>query len=373
MRERASKSFGAPSMSKFVEENERKRIQRLHSIKSSFQGQGRCTTAKNFSDKTRKKRPSAAGKGDNTDRGAFQLRNLCGASAKTTRSGLRVPVAGCEAAMKSDELEAIKDNVSRANKNIRLRTRANVAERTEGKENCSPNDKQTPNCITRGIPGRIDNSTRSYDDRLITKRTNAQRTKSTFITRDTPNFNGKATQQKDRWRKTCSTSVLESSALERIERERPKGATADKTRLKVRKPYVNRGVTVESLENEREEANKMLQELDDANLIGKMKEMQIVMDVTNTQKRRDDIDMKPLVFKDEYAASNAELRVKSVSDSCSTSQNEDCVNSMPYETDSWISECSLSSFCGSSSSYTENDWEFYGEKEDCISEEKLSD
>ena len=347
-------------MSKFVEENERKRIQRLHSIKSSFPGQGR---KKGVAAKFQKKRPSAT-KGKSVDRGAFQLKNLCGASVKT-RSGLTVSVAGCEAAMKSDELEAMKDNVDRANKNIRLKIRPNAAVGTKGKDNCLSRDKEAPDCIPRGTLGD-DHSIRDFNDGTLTKKIHAQRSKSTCLIRNTQrrktNLNGKPIHQQDRSsrqrRQTCSTSVLDSDKLERIERENIKRTTVIRNRLKDRKPYVNRGVTVESLENEREQANKMLKELDDANLIGRMKEMQIVMDVMNTQKRQDFVDVKPYIFEDEEETSNVEVGVENVTDSCSASRNEDYVDNMPYERDSWISECSLSSFSEI------NEQEFGGKRED---------
>jgi len=346
-------------MSRFVEESERKRIQRLHSIKSSFPGRGRKTTR--VSSKFQKKRLSTVTKRSDDDRGEFQLRNLCGSSEKT-RSGLHVSVAGCEEALKANDLEARKDNADKGNKNIRRRTRRQhaVVVGTEGKENCSPYNKGESAFTKGGISGPAANESDNRNRTRTAIEIRAPRPKPN-LTQDTPQkgtsaplnhniqsnrstFAGKSTHHTGQWKGTCSTSVLDSDTMDKIEGSHTKTARVKTRRLTDRKPYFNRGVTVESLENEREQANQILQDLNDTNLIGRMKEMQIVMDVMNTQKRQDFVDVNASEIGggiEEYddKVSIFESEVDDDVDSHSISQN-----SMNHERDSWISECSLSSF-----------------------------
>ena len=84
MKERASKSYGGQCMSKFVQENEKKRIQRLKNIRSSLPNNGVVP---------RRIASAREGSGIKTARkihnGEFQLRNLCATSVKT-KSGLKL-------------------------------------------------------------------------------------------------------------------------------------------------------------------------------------------------------------------------------------------------------------------------------------------
>ena len=351
-------------MSRFVEESERKRIQRLHSIKSSLPAGGRKT--KRFSSKFQKKRLSSTGtkRSEDNSRGEFQLRNTCGSSEKT-RSGLRVSVAGCEEeALKANELEAMKDNVDKGNKNIRGRTRTrrqHTVVGTEGKENCSPLNEGASTYNARVISGPATNNIDSRNRTRTAIEIRAPRPKPKSLTQNTLQkgtsaplnrniqsnrsfFAGKSTHQNGQWERACSTSVLDSDKIGRLEGPHTKTAKEKMRRLTDRRPYANRGVTVESLENEREQANKILKDLNDANLIGRMKEMQIVMDVMNTQKRQD----FAFVNASEIGGGIEESGDK---DSIFDSEADDVVdfhsiyqNSMNHGRDSSISECSLSSF-----------------------------
>ena len=388
-------------MSRFVEESERKRIQRLHSIKSSLPGHGRKTERVSSKSQKKNKRllSTATKRSDDNSRGVFQLRNLCG-SSEMTRSGLRVSVAGCEEeALKANELEAMKDNVDKGNKNIRGRTRRqHTVVGTEGKENCSPfNNKGASTYTTRVISGPATNDSDSRNRSRTAIEIRAPRPKPKSLPQNTLQkgtsaplnrnrqsnrsfFAGKSTHQTRQWERACSTSVLDSDKIGRMEGPHSQTAKEKTRRLTDRRPYANRGVTVESLENEREQANKILQDLNDANLIGRMKEMQIVMDVMNTQKRQDFV----FVNASEIGVGMEESGDKA-KDSTFDSEVDDVVdfhsinqNSMNHGRDSSISECSLSSFSECTNAgfintenekNSERDWQF----EEKIDEEHHSE
>jgi hypothetical protein len=155
MKERAAQSFGGPCMSKFVEESERKRKMRLKSIKSTLGGQ-----LKNSSNKH--KHQSAASGGSSGVRDShccqyqpkkaiqsstyhnsphidqeqekkdFDLRNIVAPSYEKTKSGLRLSISdhhhhattsgNTGGSIASIELEARREHIAQANKNIRRRS-----------------------------------------------------------------------------------------------------------------------------------------------------------------------------------------------------------------------------------------------------------
>lgn len=246
MKERAAKSFGGPCMSRFVEESERKRIQRLHSIKSSIPGvigkprkiqkKNDCRSSTSFARKR------------NNERIDFQLRNLSGKSERT-RSGLKVSVDTCDddQEAKIQEYESRKLNAKEANKYIRMNTK-----KRSGKENCSPSSYKNKS-----------NATKVKKSARLGKEKEEQEQVGKYSYKKCSYQNSKQTGG-------CRTKVLSMSAKTKSKQNRNRHST--------------RAVTIDSLEKEKLQAERFLKELDEKNLIARMQGLQMSMDFANTQR-----------------------------------------------------------------------------------------
>lgn len=248
MKERAAKSFGGPCMSRFVEESERKRIQRLHSIKSSIPGvigkprkirkKNECRPSNSFARKR------------NNEQIDFQLRNLSGKSERT-RSGLKVSVDTCDddQEAKMQEYESRKLNAKEANKYIRMNTK-----KSSGKENCSPSSYKKKSNVTK-----IKKTAR------LEKELEEQEKEGKYGYKKCSYHNSKQTGG-------CRTKVLSMSTKAKSKQNRNRHST--------------RAVTIDSLEKEKLQAERFLKELDEKNLIARMQGLQMSMDFANTQRHK---------------------------------------------------------------------------------------
>lgn len=268
MKERASKSLGGSCMSKFLEESERKRIQRLHNVKSSFHGG--LEKKRNVARKPKRIPPRQ--KNDNT-REDFQLNNLCSRS-ETTRSGLKISIQSCE--KKFDDFEARKNNAAEANKNIRLKVRnfTEKGKQSEGKENCSPGTKhELGNSKER--KASKEKSLKSSSTVPIRRNQNIPH-KSKEVLR-------KAPKQQNGYVKPTYNSLMNRTAHTAY--PFAKTNKGQDTMKHNKKTYLERAVTIDTLRKEKNQAESLLKELDERNLIGKMREMQLSADVLNSQRR----------------------------------------------------------------------------------------
>jgi len=267
-------------MSKFVELSETKRIQRLQSIRSSITSKSNTRTKQQHGRERSKVRK--------INNGDFQLRNLCGASART-KSGLKLTVSDSEAASISSARR--KSSVSKRN-NINLGRSNRKENLSEGKENWSPSNSAEAIRIFRKKAIREENNATHRDAYQCKKKDDAvcaikygsskgsrqklyqePHIRRSVESSSQPRGQKSKTQvevSKNRGMKVGSTRNNNMRTVEKVSRLKAEG--------KSRKPYVSRGVTVESLQKERNDAINILKEIDDANLIGKMSEMQIAMD-----------------------------------------------------------------------------------------------
>ena len=262
MKTQASKSLGGPCMSKFLQEREQKRIARLRNVKSSFSNRQKNSSAIN-----RNKRGSVKPRGDGTTytnrcapNGDFQLRNLCVASARS-KSGLKITVPDYDAASRS----SMKRNLSVA-------TRINEAPSSNrGKQ---MNDNLFSEEKENWTPSHSAKAIRRFKKKTVSEETSdPRRCKAGSNVINIPKVCVKDYQKME----NMAQNRQNASASKWDRNNRHKS-----TKLKIngpnRKSYVNRGVSINSLVKERADAMNILKEIDDANLIGKMSDMQIAMD-----------------------------------------------------------------------------------------------
>jgi len=322
MKERAKKSFGGSCMSKFVEESERKRIERLHTVKSSF------PTHADPSSRTRKnvaKSQKVIRRGTYNDAGSgelqrdFRLRNLCeGTASEFTRSGLRLTVSDCEASLLRTET------------NTKTDTRGKVMAKnkvSEGKENFSPShvasakvgiDRFRSDTTTRSAhhcEGKKDGTLRTEHKKSepsIAKHTlekKNEKHRTTCSVTVGPKDSGEklvhrpgrylsTNRDAERKSKNIASKVVANTKPSNPSKQLPGGVNKLKSDgNKNKKIYgrVSRGVSIESLSKEHEEALTILKEIDKSNLIGKMTQMQMSMDIMNEHNRGTTMNAKVLL------------------------------------------------------------------------------
>lgn len=248
MKERAAKSFGGPCMSRFVEESERKRIQRLHSIKSSIPGV--IGKPRKIRKKNEYRPNNSFARKRNNEQIDFQLRNLSGKSERT-RSGLKVSVDTCDddQEAKMQEYESRKLNAKEANKYIRMNTK-----KSSGKENCSPSSY-----------------TKKLNAAKMKKSTRLQKEREEHEEEGKYGYK-KCSYQNSKETGGCRTKVLSMSTKAQSKQHRNRHST--------------RAVTIDSLEKEKLQAERFLKELDEKNLITRMEGLQMSMDFANTQRHQ---------------------------------------------------------------------------------------
>ena len=262
MKTQASKSLGGPCMSKFLQEREQKRIARLHNVKSSFSNRPKNSSAIN-----RNKRGGVKSRSDKTTytnrcapNGDFQLRNLCVASARS-KSGLKITVPDYDAASRSS-----------TKRNLSVATRINEAPSSNrGKQ---MNDNLFSEEKENWTPSHSAKAIRRFKKKTMSEETSdPRRCKAGSNVINIPKVRVKDYQKME----NMAQNRQNASASKWDRNNRHKS-----TKLKIdgpnRKSYVNRGVSINSLVKERADAMNILKEIDDANLIGKMSDMQIAMD-----------------------------------------------------------------------------------------------
>ncbi len=312
MKERASKSYGGQCMSKFVQENEKKRIQRLKNIRSSLPNNGVVP---------RRIASAREGSGIKTARkihnGEFQLRNLCATSVKT-KSGLKLRVSDCEATSPA---------VSSATKHAILTSkRSKRAGSTEGKENWSPGDSALAIKMFRkkkAVQENIDTNlhrrskTLNSDQAVVVP----QNQNCGYVKAPDQKFGKESSQapnlkNAEQSRVTCNNRGMGSEKSTHSRGSRS-STSALRGGVKSRKSYINRSVTVGSLLKERNDAMKILKEIDETNLIGKMTDMQIAMDMLGEHQRHDN----------RQNSNKLNGSTSSVQSPLNPNQNLDCSNS----------------------------------------------
>ena len=167
MKEKASKSLGGASMSKFLEESERKRIARLKNMKSalsksSYNKHANSWTRNNVEKRHKeiklKKKKIATNRRKLNETGQpmnipeFQLSNLCDKEVRT-KSGLLIPKKRSRA-RRTKARKTHQDTSSKRDYYIAGQVTKSssafefVSDEAEGKENCSP--KSSTNRMTKG-------------------------------------------------------------------------------------------------------------------------------------------------------------------------------------------------------------------------------
>lgn len=289
-------------MSRFVEESERKRIERLNNIKSSFTG---TSVPRRHMKQVSKKDSAGCRKLDNGD---FRLRNLCGSSVRT-KSGLKLTVSDCESGNISSVDRRRGVLLSKRSSIKRSENSKEQPSSAEGKENWTPGDSAAAIRVFR-------RKTMIEQGKKVVKEEKNMVQLSTKIKDNARAWRaGTLRSGQKEWKAADELSAHHVDAVATARR----GVKVDKgfthtaaarynAGKKGRKPYVNRGVTVESLVKERDDALNILKELDKTNLIEKMSEMQISIDTLGVHQQTNQMHFKNdelrLTGRDEDKAQN---------------------------------------------------------------------
>ncbi len=331
MKEKASKSLGGASMCKFLEESERKRIMRLRNMKSAIAKSSYTRHENNWTrnnverrhkeikrdmKKSKLKSKDADGGDSPAD---FQLDNLCDVSEVRTKSGLkikyqkqsksrRVTNSAQKIRQREPRSDALKQDRDITYRKVNSNPIRSTRDEAEGKENCLPSNnatlmtKRPPIRQTEGktVVGKtgVDSQKNMIEDRYDARSSQSSQKALKHHCRRRKKAEGMASYSErkniDNVGETRSRrkGVVEGGGIKvkKIDRKVMGRKPDTRTSVKVgcvsdtrtlrphvkRKPngkkytYDNRGVSLDTLSKEREEALQILEGLDKGRFASKL-------------------------------------------------------------------------------------------------------